>query len=85
MKQLPNERTQTASDDRSYSENEESPKFPVMNERQKSLLLFIARNRLVSFQEIHKHFGGDDEALRNNLRLFRAYKRRLHQALRPRR
>jgi hypothetical protein len=48
------------------------PKIPVMNERQKSLLLFIARNRLVSFQEIHKHFGGDQEALRKNLRLFRA-------------
>ena len=43
-----------------------------MNERQKSLLLFIARNRLVSFQEIHRHFGGDAEALRKNLRLFRA-------------
>jgi hypothetical protein len=48
------------------------PKVPLMNERQKQLLLFIAHNRFVAFPEIWSHFGGDQYALRDNLRLFRA-------------
>lgn len=44
---------------------------PVMNDRWKAVLLFIARNRLVSFQDIHNHFGGDAKALLTMLRVMR--------------
>jgi len=44
---------------------------PVMNDRWKAVLLFIARNRAVSFQDVHNHFTGDEKSLRTVLRVLK--------------